>query len=175
MTNNMADNNNDTTSTNTVEMEASGRLADSWVDVAQGDEQKKESVGESREEDEVERLLAEATSGEESDVQMTPNVSSAELKSMPATEMSLTGKSQLSGSTLMGASHQSSRAASPPKEFELASGRHTPLDAGRAGSLGHGPMLRSLCVFIPVVICSHLAFFALGYLIGRRTATATRL
>ena len=37
--------------------------------MVQGDEQKKESVGESREEDEVERLLAEATSGEESDVQ----------------------------------------------------------------------------------------------------------
>ena len=59
----------------------------------------------------------------------------------------------------MGASHQSSRAASPPKEFELASGQHSPSDAGRAGSLGHGPMLRCavqsmLCV--PVILSTML-------------------
>lgn len=78
--------------TSDVGMEASGRLAgggwslmagrtvavwitrkvlfclDSWVDVVQGEAQKDEGAGESREE-EVERLLAEATSGEESDVQ----------------------------------------------------------------------------------------------------------
>lgn len=143
------------------EKEGTKNLGDSWVDLERKSSPKK-TVEVSRESD-VEKLIAEATSGEESDTQITPNTSSVELKAMPTSPLPtslLASKGEPLGTH---PSHQSSRPATPPKEFEL-----------HETSPPNEPIFRTLCVLIPVIVCSHLAFFAIGYYLGRRSVDCVR-
>ena len=108
----------------------------------------------------MERLIAEASGGE-SDTQLTPSVSSKELQFLqkPSVE-----ESQMS-------SHQSSRATSPPREFEVMKDSSASRSHDRVTEGHHRPFLSSLCVIVPLMVCPHLAFFALGYFIGVRSSS----